>query len=139
MKRKFKFLALLLTLILSVGAFSGCFLTALIVDEIVNKPEEVMEVVGEPEVVCTYDEESKMYNVSVNGIVKNNSEYDWDWVSISVMLYDADGNVLDSAYDSVDYIAANGSWRFCATAMTSYEVVSAKGYEFTGSRADLFV
>ena len=138
MKRKLKFLALLLTLVLSLSLFSGCLLTALIVDEVVNNPEDVMEVVGEPEVRCTYNEEYKMYDVVVNGIVKNNSEYDWDWVSLNIMLYDADGNVLDSAYASVNYIEANGTWRFCATAMTGYEAVSAKGYEFTGSRADFY-
>ena len=138
MKRKLKLLVLLLTVVLSIGMFSGCFFVASLIEEAVNNPEEALEIVGEPTITCVYNEEYKQYDVTVDGIVKNNSEDKWEWVNITVMLYDAEDNALGSAYGYIDYIEANGTWRFRATAMTSYEATSAKAYDFSGTKNSIF-
>ncbi len=46
------------------------------------------------------------------GVVQNNTNKDYDYLQISFTLYDANGNVVDSAFANVNNIKAGGTWKF---------------------------
>lgn len=46
------------------------------------------------------------------GVVKNNTNKDYDYLQISFTLYDENGNVIDSAFANVNNIKAGGTWKF---------------------------
>ena len=118
--------------ILCMYMFSGGLMLGSWVEGKINDPNKEFTVVGDTTVTCTYNEELKGYDVLVEGIAKNNGDRTWEWLTITVMLYDQEGNALGSAMDSIEYISAQGTWRFRATGIASYEVASANLYEFSG-------
>ena len=133
-----KSLALIIVSILTVCMFSSCFILGSIIDEKINNANDSFELVGKPTVSCVYNEDLKAYDVVVEGVAKNNSDKKWEWVDITLMLYDAENNALGSAYTSIEYINAQGTWRFCATAVTSYEPTSVELFQFSGYTNDIF-
>ncbi len=50
----------------------------------------------------------------IEGIVQNNTGKDLDYVQISFTLYDADGNVLGTAFANANNIKDGGTWKFDA-------------------------
>ncbi len=46
------------------------------------------------------------------GVVQNNTNKDFDYVQISFTLYDADGNVVDTAFTNINNLKAGGTWKF---------------------------
>ena len=46
------------------------------------------------------------------GIVKNNTNKDYDYLQISFTLYDEQGNVIDTAFTNANNIKAGGTWKF---------------------------
>ena len=133
-KKLFKSFALAVLSVICTMMFSGCFLTMFIIDEVVNDTSKALTVDGGMTVSCVYNEEYQMYDVAVDGVVKNISEDDWTWVHVTLVLYDADNNVVGSANTYTELILTNGSWRFCAKGTTMYEVTSAQLHEITGTR-----
>ncbi len=119
-----KTLVSVLMVILSVFSFTGCwwFFENQSVD---------LTLVQEPVISSMYDEEYKYYDVYVEGIVENTADKDVSG-SISILIYDADGNVIGSGYDSVELIEVGGKWRFCARTTTNYEPVSCRVHELVG-------
>ena len=93
---------------------------------------EVFEVVGEPAFSCVYNEETKEYDVVVDGVAKNKGDKAWEMLSVTFALYDEDGYMIGTAIDTVSYVEAQGSWRFTATGTASYSTVSVKLVEFEG-------
>ena len=138
LKRWGKLCALCLTAALSISAFSGCFLFASIVEEALNKGDEAFQLTSDLTVSWTFDEEMGWYNVQVEGVAKNVTDKAWDGVNVTVMLYDGEGNSLGSAYDYIEYVGENGTWRFCATGTTKYEPISAELYELTAYNSFLY-
>ena len=125
MKKRTKLFALLCTVMLLASTFCGCF-----VGSCGYMPEyEAFELVGEPTLRWTYEEEYGSYEVTIDGVAKNVKQEDWNGVSITFLLYDAEGNGLGSAFDYIDYVAIDGTWRFCATGSTKYEPVSMELHE----------
>ena len=136
MKKKFlKLFALLLVTVMCIPAISGCYYLIEAIQEMNNKSEEYFELVGTPQVICTYDEEFDEYKVIVDGTLKNTADKAWkNGVEITFLVYDAEGNSLGSAYDYIEFIKENGTWRFCAQTTTRYEAVSAELYKaYAGS------
>ena len=131
MKKKFlKLFALLLVTVMCVPAFSGCYYLIEAIREMTNQSEESFELIGTPQVICTYDEEFGEYIVKVDGTLKNTSDKAWkNGVDVTFLIYDAEGNSLGSAYDYIEFIKENGTWRFCAETTTQYEAVSAELYK----------
>jgi len=135
MKKKFlKLFVLLFTVILSVSAFSGCFLIAEYIDEQINNTDESFELLDECNLTCVYNEEFANYDVIVDGTLKNVSEKEWESICVTLILYDADGNGLGMAYGYMDYIEPYGTWRFCAEGSTKYEPASVKLHEIDAYR-----
>lgn len=46
------------------------------------------------------------------GVVKNNTDKDYDYLQISFTLYDEQGNVIDTAFTNANNIKAGGTWKF---------------------------
>jgi len=50
----------------------------------------------------------------LEGIVKNNTSYDYSYVQITFNLYDAQGNAIGSAMDNINGLKSGGTWKFKA-------------------------
>lgn len=62
------------------------------------------------------------YNVVITGIAKNNSSYQLSYISIEFSIYDVRGNVIGSAYDSMNDLGAGESWSFRAVSIDDPEI-----------------
>lgn len=83
-----------------------------------EEPDSEVEVVPEKEyeedfvfIEGPVDQPGDFANYIV-GVVKNNTNKDYDYLQITFTLYDANGNVLDSAFANVNNVKAGGTWRF---------------------------
>lgn len=74
------------------------------------------------------------FSYNIEGSVKNNTDKNYTYVSITFNLYDADGAQIGTAFDSINNLEANGTWKFKATRVSdadkvaSYKLVEIKGY-----------
>lgn len=75
--------------------------------------KEALELVGD--ISLTSSGSYGFYTYSIEGILKNVSGRKLDYAQISFVIYDTSGNNIGSAFDNVNYIDANGTWRFKAT------------------------
>lgn len=87
-------------------------------------PTEGMETgeTGSPEKFTVTEEvfdDSNPYSASINGIVTNNTNQDYGYVSIEYALFDPEGNQIGTAYDNISGLKAGGTWKFSAMTMTS--------------------
>ena len=55
------------------------------------------------------------YSVTVTGILKNDSNKNYSYVSITYTLYDAEGNNIGTALDNMNYLSKGESWRFSSS------------------------
>ena len=70
------------------------------------EPTEKFEFVEGPE--CVMGD----FSNTITGVVQNNSNKDYEYLQITFTIYDAQGNVIDSAFANVNNIKAGGTWRF---------------------------
>lgn len=69
----------------------------------------------------------------IEGVIKNNTSFDKDYIQVSFTLYDADGNNLGTALANTNNLKADGTWKFKAMGIsTSAEVESFELDEVTG-------
>lgn len=54
------------------------------------------------------------YSLYFEGIVKNNTNKEMSYASITFNLYDKDGNLLGTAIDNINNLKAGGTWKFKA-------------------------
>ncbi len=54
------------------------------------------------------------YSVSIKGKLKNISKSEFNYVSVTFALYDEEGNQLDTALDSTNYLQVGDTWSFNA-------------------------
>lgn len=99
---------------------------------------EALEVISEAELEWTYNEEYREYEVTVKGIAKNLTGKDLDGAGITYIIYDEEGNGIGSAYGYIDFVEADGTWRFYATTSTKYIPVSVKLHEVYGYQDKIF-
>lgn len=77
---------------------------------------------------------SDSFSYYIEGSVKNNTDKAYSYVSITFNVYDADGAQLGTAYDNINNLEANGTWKFKAVKLSdadkvaSYKLVEIKGY-----------
>ena len=103
MKKKFKILFAMFLMLVTALLCSSCITTSIVLIEEKRRENHLMEceLVGEPQMTVTQNEEG-MYEVTVDFMLKNNGNedcYDWNCV---VSIYDENGCVLDgvSCYES---------------------------------------
>ena len=121
-----KWLALLLTAVLSVFAFTGCWW--------LFEKEAKLKEVQAPKLSAVYDEEYKAYDVYVEGVIENTSDFTI-YANVTVVLYDGEGNVLETAYAYLSDIGAGEKWHYCATATSVIEPVSCRLSEMYGYKS----
>ena len=70
------------------------------------------------------------WSLKITGVLTNNSGHDRNYVQVEYSLYDADGNLIGSAFDNVNNLKDGGSWKFSATAfLMSDELAQVDSYE----------
>ncbi len=52
------------------------------------------------------------FSSNIVGVVKNNTNKDFEYLQITFTLYDADGNVVGTAFANVNNVKAGDTWRF---------------------------
>ena len=120
--RSWKLVTLLLTLVCALFACTGCWWF--------QKKAKLQEVQA-PKLSTTYDEEFHCYDVYVEGIIENLSSFSAS-VNVTLVLYDAEGNVLEVAYAYVGELGAGERWRYCATTSSVIEPISCRVSEIYG-------
>ena len=75
--------------------------------------KQPLELVGN--VTTTSSGSFGYYTHTIEGIFKNVSGRKLSYAQVSFVLYDSDGNNIGSAFDNVNYIDVNGTWKFSAT------------------------
>ena len=81
-------------------------------NEMVEARKSSLELVGN--VSVTSEGGYGYYTHHFEGILKNVSGRKIDYAQVSFVVYDKAGNNIGSAFDNVNYIDANGTWKFSA-------------------------
>lgn len=55
------------------------------------------------------------YTYNIEGVLKNVSGRKLDYAQVSFVIYDSAGNNIGSAFDNINYIDVDGTWKFNAT------------------------
>lgn len=89
-----------------------------------SKESKDYEFVEDPELV---NEGYGFY--SVKGILKNNTNTDKEYIQISFILYDEDGNNVGTAWANAEQLKAGGNWKFNASGMSTDENTEVTSFE----------
>lgn len=81
--------------------------------EAVEEQKNSLELVGD--ITMTSSGSMGFYTYNIEGILKNVSGRKLDYAQVSFVIYDMAGNNIGSAFDNVNYIDVNGTWKFKAT------------------------
>lgn len=82
-------------------------------DEAVETQKNSLQLVGN--VTMTSSGSFGYYTYNIEGVLKNVSGKKLNYAQISFVIYDMDGNNIGSAFDNINYIDVNGTWKFKAT------------------------
>lgn len=121
---KKRILTTLLAVLMTCGicfAFSGCFLFDSTSRELTFDEKWEINTIS-----ATSEKRSSLgYTTTVKGTLRNKLNETYSYVQIKYSMYDADGNNLGIAYDSMNNLGAGESWSFSATSMgwTDVQVV----------------
>lgn len=69
---------------------------------------------------------------SIEGTIKNNTNETCSYVQVVFNLFDAEGNQIGTAMDNLNYLQANGTWKYKATAFTTEDFAKYELAEITG-------
>lgn len=72
------------------------------------------EFIEEPNMSVDYDSYLG-YSVEISGKLKNTSNSEFSYVSVTFAIYDEDGNQIETALDNMNYLQAGSVWSFNAT------------------------
>lgn len=93
---------------------------------------EPEQTVDKYEIIGDITVERDMFTTTLSGVLKNNSGRDCGYLQISFNMYDADGNLVDTAFDNINNLSDGGTWKFEAIGMNSEDAVSWELGEITG-------
>lgn len=119
MKRTVRLISIICVLVILSLSLISCFPIKPDFGEPVN-----LELSGEPKMTWSYDEEYRTYEVTIDGVAENTLGKDVSDCFVTFTLYDADGNVLDTAEAYLSLLKAGEKWRFCAYGSVGYEPAS---------------
>lgn len=71
------------------------------------------------------------YGYYVTGTIVNNTNKQYTYVQVTFNLYDSSGAQVGTALDNINYLEANGTWKFSAIGISD-DVASYKLAEITG-------
>ena len=85
------------------------------------------------EIVGDVTSEKDAFGVYIKGTLKNNSGRDCSYLQITFNLYDGEGNQIGTAFDNINNLEKDGTWKFKAMGIDADgEVASFKLAEVTG-------
>lgn len=92
-----------------------------------------LELIGEPTLTVAYDEDEKLYYVTLEGLAKNGSGKNCEDAQIEVKFYDNVGDPIGTESEYMDYIDAGETWHFYIERMyehapTRFEIEDAYVY-----------
>lgn len=67
------------------------------------------------------------YWTYIVGTIKNNTNKNYSYVQVEINLYDADGNLVNSTFDNINNLEANGTWKFKAITTDDFSTYKIKG------------
>lgn len=107
-----KVLSIVLVIFMLVG-LSGCFGSSNDYDSNSSKYELVEQV----RMTSEYDSYLG-YSVTITGKLKNTSNKSFSYCSVTFAIYDENGNQIETAMDSINYLQAGSIWSFTAEMFT---------------------
>lgn len=81
--------------------------------KVIEEKKQALELVGN--VNMTSSGSFGYYTYNIEGILKNVSGKKLSYAQVSFVIYDSAGNNIGSAFDNINYIDVNGTWKFKAT------------------------
>lgn len=81
--------------------------------KVVEEQKQTLELVGN--VTMTSSGGYGYYTYNIEGVLKNVSGKKLNYAQVTFVIYDTAGNNIGSAFDNVNYIDVNGTWKFKAT------------------------
>lgn len=82
-------------------------------NKVVEEQKQSLELVGNA--TMTSSGGYGYYTYNIEGILKNVSGKKLSYAQVSFVIYDMNGNNIGSAFDNVNYIDVDGTWKFKAT------------------------
>lgn len=82
-------------------------------NKVVEEQKQSLELVGN--VTMTSSGGYGYYTYNIEGVLKNVSGKKLNYAQVSFVIYDSAGNNIGSAFDNINYIDVNGTWKFKAT------------------------
>lgn len=70
------------------------------------------------------------FSYYIEGVVKNNTNYNYSYVQVQFNVYDSAGNVIGSCFDNINNLEANGTWKI--KTLCTGEAKEIKSYKLTG-------
>lgn len=117
-----KVLCIVLTVFLLVG-FSGCFGSSNNNSNSSNKNNSTSRYEFVEKVKMTSEYDSYLgYSVTITGKLKNTSGKAFSYCSVTFAIYDENGNQIETAMDSINYLQAGSVWSFTAEMFTWTQV-----------------
>lgn len=78
-------------------------------------------------------EESMEYDMpKFNGVIKNNTDHDMDYVEINITIYDKDDAQIGTALANTNNLKAGGTWKFEAISLDNITEYDHYEYELSG-------
>ena len=110
--------------------------TVMVIPEDPDSEVEIIEPQEEPEADFIFIEGPECsfgdFSNNITGILKNNTNKDFDYVQLSFSLFDANGNVVDTAFTNISNLKAGRTWKFEAMFfednVTSWELDEITGW-----------
>lgn len=125
--------------IVTVGLPLGAFFLLDKIDDVKIEEKSGKTIIndGDLEAVITdgyYVEEDKSYYVE--GILKNNTNKDYEYIQLTFYVYDSENNILGEVVCNLQILEGNGSWRFkaeyCeprrASEVANYKIINVEFY-----------
>ena len=117
-----KILCIIMAIFMAIGLW-GC--STLLDDD--DATSARYEIVGQTKMNVDYDSYLG-YSVEITGKLKNTTNKEFSYVSVTFALYDADGNQIETALDNMNYLQAGATWSFKATVI-GWTDVEPKSYK----------
>ncbi|MDD4624010.1 MAG: FxLYD domain-containing protein [Bacilli bacterium] len=107
------FLVVIMILVLLYACSSLASIGSKVLDKEIDAIEQSKySIIEEPTIIIEGSEYLKAKYIV--GTVKNNTNSKTNYVQIIFNLYDKENNVIGSAFDNINHIEPNGSWKFKA-------------------------
>lgn len=68
----------------------------------------------------------------IEGSIQNNTNKDYSYVQVTFTLYDSEGNQIGTAWDNLNNLKANGTWKYKAVLLTDESIAKYELAEITG-------